>query len=144
MQYKQNNHNMNLFKSHLCRQTSAKLSNSNYMVCKKKRERKRNSCESHSEVHIWPFLTIRQGAEDGSRAEAAVARHGARPDLHLILGGPAKVTQHYLVSVTLSVVALLLTTALLPNGNKVSGMEGHRERRACGQMTQITRVIVKS
>lgn len=43
-------------------------------------------CKSKQE-----HFTIRQGAEDDCRTEAAVSSLGARPNLHFILSGPAEV-----------------------------------------------------
>ena len=81
------------------------------IMLKGSRKQKREKCES---VKVFKVsLTIRQGAEDGCRAEAAITSHGAHPHLHLILSGPAEVRQHGLVSVTLRVVALILTAPLL-------------------------------
>lgn len=68
-----------------------------------------------------PFLTVRQGSEGGCWAEAAVAGHGASPNLHLILSGPAEIAQHHLVTVTLPVATqllLLLTSTLLQDGER--------------------------
>lgn len=67
-----------------------------------------------------PFLTIRKRAEDVGRTEAAITGHGARPNLHFVLGGSAQVRQHGLIFVTLTVVALIFTTSLLPYENRVS------------------------
>lgn len=66
---------------------------------------------------MGPFLTIRQGVENDHSTEAAITSHGAHANLHFILSGPAEVCQHNLVLVTLSVEALILSAALLPNGN---------------------------
>lgn len=63
-------------------------------------------------------FTIRQGAEDSCRAEAAVTSQGARPDLHVVLRGPAEVCQHHLVSFSLCVQALTFTEPLLPKQNE--------------------------
>lgn len=60
-----------------------------------------------------PLLTIRERLKDGSRAEAAVTGGGVRPDLHLVLGGPAEIGQHGLVPAALGVVALVLAAPLL-------------------------------
>lgn len=73
---------------------------------------------------MGPFLTIRKRAEDSCRTEAAIPGHGARPDLHLVLSGSAKVCQHSLVSVTLCVVALIFTTPLLQHEkHELAGLE---------------------
>lgn len=64
------------------------------------------------------FLTIRKCVEDAGRAEAAVAGCGVHPDLDLVRRGPAEVRQHRLVSVTLRVMALIFTAALLWHNHK--------------------------
>lgn len=82
------------------------------------REKKTVNCvKLPSREQTLPFLTIRKRAEDGCRTEAAVAGHGARPDLHLVLSGSAEVRQHGLVPVTLRVVALIFTALLLTDEN---------------------------
>lgn len=60
-----------------------------------------------------PVLTIRECSKDSSRAKAAVTGGGVRPDLHLVLRGPAEVGQHGLVPAALGVVALVLAAPLL-------------------------------
>lgn len=77
----------------------------------------RNVWNKKMRVKTGPFLTIRKRAEDGCRTEAAITGHGARPNLHFVLSGPAQVRQHGLVSVALAVVALIFTTSLLPYEN---------------------------
>lgn len=56
--------------------------------------------------------------EDTCRAEAAVAGCGVHPNLNLVWCGPAEVRQHRLVSVTLRVMALIFTAALLWHDHK--------------------------
>lgn len=51
--------------------------------------------------------------EDTCRAEAAISGRGVHPNLNLVWRGPAEVRQHRLVSVTLRVMALIFTAALL-------------------------------
>lgn len=58
-------------------------------------------------------ITVGQGAEECRGTEAAVAGHGARPDLHFVLSGSAEVRQHGLVSVTLRKAARILAAPLL-------------------------------
>lgn len=63
-------------------------------------------------------LTIRKCVEDTRRAETAVAGCGVHPNLNLVWRGPAEVRQHHLVSVTLCVMALIFTAALLWHNHK--------------------------
>lgn len=73
-------------------------------------------CEaSFSTPHV--FLTIGEGVEDSGGAEAAIAGCSVHPHLDLVGRGPAEVRQHRLVPVTLRVVALVLTAALLLRTN---------------------------
>lgn len=63
-------------------------------------------------------LTIRKCVEDTCRAEAAVAGCHVHPNLNLVRRGPAEVRQHHLVSVSLCVVALIFTAAILWHNHK--------------------------
>lgn len=63
------------------------------------------------------FLTIGECVEDSGGAEAAIAGCSVHPHLDLVRRGPAQVRQHRLVPVTLRVVALVLTAALLLRTN---------------------------
>ncbi len=80
---------------------------------KKKKKCERTCVKLSFQEQTGNFLTIGQCAEDGCRTEAAITGHGARPNLHFVLSGPAEVRQHGLVSVALSVVALIFTSPLL-------------------------------
>lgn len=69
-------------------------------------------CEaSFTTPHV--FLTIGERVEDSRGAEAAIAGCSVHPHLDLVRRGPAEVRQHRLVPVTLRVVALVFTAALL-------------------------------
>lgn len=64
-----------------------------------------------------PLLTIGECVEDSGGAEAAIAGCSVHPHLDLVRRGPAEVRQHRLVPVTLRVVALVFTAALLLRTN---------------------------
>lgn len=69
------------------------------------------------------FLTIRQCVEGSYWTEAAVAGQGVSANLHFVLGSPTEVCQHSLVSLTLCVVALILTTPILPKRKELVEMK---------------------
>lgn len=81
---------------------------------------KKEKSHAHENFLYEPFLTIRKGTEHGYRAEAAITSHGACPDLDIVLSGPAEVSQYSLVSVTLCVVAVVLSASLLPIESRIS------------------------
>lgn len=60
------------------------------------------------------FLTVRQGPEDDSLTETAIAAQSASADLNLVLCRPAQVAQYDLVGITLhKMTGVFLRTALL-------------------------------